>query len=223
MTDDTVIPKSMASKDRFCHGHYLTRIVRKCNTIDAFSSSTNTPCFVFSYQLKPRSDRNLQQVDIDPPLSPKSKSNPFGSAKPREQVLRQRGVDVKSLDAKFEEKARVSRYSEDQEAQIAAIQKELTHFEALWREANEKELPEELYRVQAEAKREELTSLMKKFSTTPEKSTEGKELFSSNEGFVPVVQKQSSRRGHYLPAKEDNKGYNAFTGMSRHRFGTKAN
>lgn len=46
---------------------------------------------------------------------------------------------------------------------------ELTKVEALLRDANENELPEEAFRVQVEAKREELNSLMEKFSNMNEK------------------------------------------------------
>ena len=113
--------------------------------------------------MKPRSNRRIQ---IEPPLSPasSSKSNPFGAAKPREQVLRQRGIDVKSLDAKFEEKAKITKFTTEQEEQIETVRQELTHLETLWRHANEKELPEEVYRVQAEAKRQELKNLMAQFA-----------------------------------------------------------
>lgn len=115
------------------------------------------------WKLKPRSNRGIQ---IEPPLSPasSSKSNPFGAAKPREQVLRQRGIDVKSLDAKFEEKAKITKFTTEQEEQIETVRQELTHLETLWRQANEKELPEEVYRVQAEAKRQELKNLMAQFA-----------------------------------------------------------
>lgn len=209
-----------------------------------------------SFQLKPRSNR-FNQVDAvaDPPLAPNSKgnkSNPFGSAKPRELVLKEKGVDVRSLDAKFEAKAKVSKFSVEQEAQIEAVREELTRLETMWREANEKELPEEMYRVKAEAKREELKVLLKKFSagstttkttstasiSATEKSTESRgrrdsssrssSVFSRQDGFTPVLKHSSPRRssGHYLPAKEGNTGrggVDPFVGMSRHRFGQAAN
>jgi hypothetical protein len=44
------------------------------------------------------------------------------------------------------------------------VRAELTRFEAELREANENELPEESYRLKAEAKRKELTALMTKFA-----------------------------------------------------------
>lgn len=47
---------------------------------------------------------------------------------------------------------------------MEAIRAELTKAEALLRDANEKELPEEKFRLQVEAKREELSSIMEKFS-----------------------------------------------------------
>lgn len=174
----------------------------------------------------------------EPPLSPqtnKSKSNPFGSAKPRELVLKEKGVDVKSLDAKFEAKAKVSRFSSEQEAQIESVRQELTRLEALWRDANEKELPEETYRLKVEGKRDELKKLMTEFSgptatkgekeqSTTEGNGKGKPRSFSNDGFTQVVAKQPGRgRGHYLPAKDGNGTADPFSSLSRQRLGTKAN
>lgn len=48
--------------------------------------------------------------------------------------------------------------------QVNTLQKELDHVEKLRREANEKELPEEQYRVEVEKKKKELNDLMKQFS-----------------------------------------------------------
>jgi predicted phage gp36 major capsid-like protein len=55
-------------------------------------------------------------------------------------------------------------FFQDQEAQIEAVRSELTKAEDRFREANEKELPEELFRVQAEEKRNELNDLVAKFT-----------------------------------------------------------
>ena len=51
-----------------------------------------------------------------------------------------------------------------QEIELEKVRSELSSAEKRWREANEKELPEEEYRVLTEAKRKELSDLMKKFA-----------------------------------------------------------
>ena len=51
-----------------------------------------------------------------------------------------------------------------QEIELEKVRGELSSAEKRWREANEKELPEEEYRVLTEAKRKELSELMKKFA-----------------------------------------------------------
>lgn len=199
----------------------------------------------FLIQLKPRSNRNVQvdNAPPSPPLSPttktKKKSDPFGAAKPREQVLRQRGVDVKTLDAKYEAKAKqFSQFTAAEQEEMEAVRQELTRLEALWREANEKELPEEVYRVQAEAKREELKELMKKFShhsisprggnkkglsavATTNAGSLSSSLNSRNDS--PTTSTINPRRPHYLPAKNEASNKDPFAAMSRHRFGTAAN
>lgn len=54
-------------------------------------------------------------------------------------------------------------YGQDQNEEIQAIQAQLTNAEADLRDANEKELPEESYRVVVEQKRKELHDLMEVF------------------------------------------------------------
>jgi hypothetical protein len=112
---------------------------------------------------------------------------------PRETVLRQRGIDIKSFDAKFEHKAKVSKFSPEEEEKIEQVRKELSHLESLWRDANEKELPEEVYRVQAEAKREILKNMMKRFSSTNDGDDVGK--------FTPVTTRRTLKEQH-LPSRE---------------------
>lgn len=174
--------------------------------------------------MKPRSNRR-NQVNVEPPqLSSSPKSNPFGAAKPREQVLRQRGVDVKSLDAKFEEKAKGCKFSDQQEEKIEAVRQELTRLESLWRAANEKELPEEVYRVQAEAKREELKNIMAQFASGKKDVVKPRSSTTTTlGGFTPVVNSKRTPTGgkHYLPAKDgaNTTGVDPFAAMSRHRFG----
>jgi hypothetical protein len=122
--------------------------------------------------LKPRSNGSAASSRDTPTSTSQSgggKANPFGAAKPREQVLQQRGVDIKSLDDKFEKKSKSTSssaqqsWSPAQKAQVQAVRAELTRLEALWRDANEKELPEEVYRLQAQTKREELNQLLAAF------------------------------------------------------------
>lgn len=123
---------------------------------------------------------------------------------------------MKSFDAKFEQKAQVSKFSPAQEEKIESVRQELTRLENLWREANEKELPEEPYRAQAEAKREELKNLMNRFATSSDKEDD----------FVTVERRRhSSKQQHYLPAKDKVGGSAGTTleGMSRARFGASMN
>lgn len=166
--------------------------------------------------------------------------------------MRQRGIDVKSLDAKFEEKAKITKFTTEQEEQIETVRQELTQLETLWRQANEKELPEEVYRVQAEAKREELKNLMAQFAkkegggtittTTSSLATKlsaasiattnratGMLSSSSTSNHANTepggfTPVKSTRKQHYLPVKEGSTaGVDPFSAMSRHRFGTATN
>lgn len=91
-----------------------------------------------------------------------SKGSPFGDAVPREQVLWQRGIDPSDLDLRIDQKAHHT-YTPRQDAELDAVQRELTHLEVLQRDLNEKELPEEDIRAAVEAKREELHALMDHF------------------------------------------------------------
>jgi hypothetical protein len=91
------------------------------------------------------------------------KSDPFGAARPREQVLKQRGVDVALMDSRIERKAEVHHFTKEQEQEIEAVRSELEVAEANLRDANEKELPEETFRVAVEAKRKQLNDLMEKY------------------------------------------------------------
>lgn len=51
-----------------------------------------------------------------------SKPNPFGTAKPREEVLIQKGVDPKEVEQKIEAKVVRPRFSKEQEEQLAQLQ-----------------------------------------------------------------------------------------------------
>lgn len=93
-----------------------------------------------------------------------AKSNPFGAAKPREEVLASKGIDATLVDKRVERKASVPRLTAEQDKQVETLRAELTETEEKLREANEMELPEEDLRVAAEAKREELNELVKGFN-----------------------------------------------------------
>jgi len=110
-------------------------------------------------QLKPRSARANRQRQ-----SSSTKGNLFGDAKPREEILQKRGVDVQTIDSKFERKAAVLQYTPDQEEQLEAVREQLETASQALREANEQELPEEAFRVAEDAKRKELNALLEQFA-----------------------------------------------------------
>ncbi|KAL3816073.1 hypothetical protein ACHAXA_009711 [Cyclostephanos tholiformis] len=115
-------------------------------------------------QLKPRS---ANPGSSDPSSSSSSsggsKSNPFGAAKPREEVLASKGIDASLVDMRVERKASVARLTAEQDRRVEALRKELTDVEERLREANEMELPEEDLRVESESKRDELNALIASF------------------------------------------------------------
>ena len=144
-----------------------------------------------------------------PPLPPslpsdkasKTRVNPFGNARPREEILARKGIDVKALDRRIEIKAHVVHYTrvsfmkrkhtqariyinsflsiytipQDQEAALNHIRAQLQQAEELWKHANENELPEERYRLLAEQKRKELSLLMQTFRDENESTQRGGE------------------------------------------------
>ncbi|KAL7532086.1 hypothetical protein ACHAWF_004008 [Thalassiosira exigua] len=113
-------------------------------------------------RLKPRS-ANAGSTSQDP--SPRAGgSNPFGAAKPREEVLASKGIDASLVDKRVERKASVPRLTAEQDRQVEDLRAELTDIELKLREANEMELPEEDFRIAAEEKREELNVLVKGFN-----------------------------------------------------------
>mmetsp|Transcript_49529 Transcript_49529/g.73660 ORF Transcript_49529/g.73660 Transcript_49529/m.73660 type:complete len:255 (-) Transcript_49529:684-1448(-) len=114
-------------------------------------------------KLKPRSSQGVAQASFS--SSRKAASNPFGAAKPREEVLADKGIDAKLIDERIQKKSEVVRLTRDQEEEVEAVRAELNYAEKEMREANEKELPEEKYRVMAETKRNELNDLIAKFTS----------------------------------------------------------
>jgi hypothetical protein len=120
---------------------------------------------IVSIQLKPRSAHAGQEpVASGRTKSRSAKGNPFGAAVPREQVLKTRGIDASVMDASIERKANVLHFTSEQEAELEAVRVALTKAEKDLLEANENELPEETFRIKAEAKRKELNDLMSKFA-----------------------------------------------------------
>jgi len=115
-------------------------------------------------QLKPRSAEGAAEAARSDATGGKAKSNPFGAAKPREEVLQKKGVDVKLVDSRIDKKAEVLHFTKQQEEEVEAVRSELTRAEDKLREANEMELPEETYRVACEQKKKELNDLMAKFT-----------------------------------------------------------
>ncbi len=105
------------------------------------------------------------------PKSPKSpKPNPFGSAKPREEVLAKKGIDFHDIDERIQKKASVAHFTKEQEFRIQMLQNDLTQAEDALRQANEKELPEVTLVEAVEKKRRALNDLMNKYK----KENEGK-------------------------------------------------
>jgi hypothetical protein len=113
-------------------------------------SSPSAPGELYS----PRSGRRIKSCS--------SRGDPFAGCLPREQILHNRGIDPAAVDARIERKLNKP-FTLDQEAQLETVRGEFNKAEAAWREANEKELPEEELRGKMEAKREELHALMEKF------------------------------------------------------------
>jgi hypothetical protein len=129
-------------------------------------STTSIPLYCIHVQLKPRSAHAGQEpvAASGRTKSRSAKGNPFGAAVPREQVLKTRGIDASVMDASIERKANVLHFTSEQEAELEAVRVALTKAEKDLLEANENELPEETFRIKAEAKRKELNDLMSKFA-----------------------------------------------------------
>jgi hypothetical protein len=77
------------------------------------------------------------------------------------------------MDASIERKANVLHFTSEQEAELEAVRVALTKAEKDLLEANENELPEETFRIKAEAKRKELNDLMSKFAHVSDEKGQG--------------------------------------------------
>ena len=90
----------------------------------------------------PRGRPRLQLKKRDPAAAarlaqqaPRRGSNPFGDAKPREEVLTGKGIDVKAMDRKTELKAQAAhRLTRQQREEADAIAAEVKHAEEALRE-----------------------------------------------------------------------------------------
>jgi hypothetical protein len=73
--------------------------------------------------------------------SPKNvtKVNPFGNAKPREQNLAKRGIDVKLLDESIEIKASAHSFTPQQDSLLEEIREQLTRLCDEWERQQQKE------------------------------------------------------------------------------------
>ena len=111
-------------------------------------------------QLAPRSEAGTQAAAA----RGGAKSNPFGAAKPREEVLAAAGVNAAEFDKKIEKKAAPVRLTREQEEEIAAIQAELAFAEGELKEANENELPEWDLQVKVNEKKRDLDTAVAKFA-----------------------------------------------------------
>lgn len=54
-----------------------------------------------------------------------AKSNPFGAAKPREEILKAKGVDIKVADEKIEAKVAKPRYTKAQQDEVDVLQTQI--------------------------------------------------------------------------------------------------
>lgn len=84
-----------------------------------------------------------------------------------------KGIDAKKVDERIQKKATVIHFTKDQDAEIQAVQAELSRAEADLRNANEQELPEEKYRVVVEQKKKEMNEMVEQY--TKENAEKAKE------------------------------------------------
>lgn len=139
--------------------------------------------------------------------SPKPpKPNPFGSAKPREEVLAKKGIDFHVIDDRIQKKASVAHFSREQEINIQILQNDLTRAEETLREANESELPEETLRERVDEKRKAFNDLMNRYK----EENEGKDVAQSSRFDRPYDRRSRTKqlnnrhyRSEYQKPKDD--------------------
>jgi len=140
--------------------------------------------------LKPRTVSSEASPQNSAPSNSERKNNPFGAAKPREEVLASKGIDSKLVDMRFQKKASITHYSKSQEVELDAVRRELKAAENRWRDANEKELPEEEFRLLTEQKRKDLKDLMEKFAL---ENSKDEDILNKNEP-AKKLERPSERR-----------------------------
>jgi hypothetical protein len=107
---------------------------------DTDRASTET---MTSLSKAPKLQETTTTTTTSPPKKVATKVNPFGNAKPREQNLAKRGIDVKILDESIEIKASVPNFTPQQEAVLEEIRVQLTHLCDAWEERQQQQQQEE--------------------------------------------------------------------------------
>jgi hypothetical protein len=118
------------------------------------------------------------------------------------------------MDASIERKANVLHFTSEQEAELEAVRVALTKAEKDLLEANENELPEETFRIKAEAKRKELNDLMTKFAHV---SVDGNKEGGQGEGrqFERPSERERQRHGDGGQDGEDDAAFASFSSVRR--------
>ena len=93
------------------------------------------------------------------------KPNPFGSARPREETLAAKGVDLKAMERKIEAKTTATtRMTRQQREEADVLSAAVREAEDELREANENEMPENALREQLAERRKALNDFMERVS-----------------------------------------------------------
>lgn len=119
------------------------------------------------------------------------------------------------MDEKIARKAVGTHFTTVQETQLEAVRVQLTAAEEELRHANEKELPEESYRVAADAKRNELNTLLETFGRLNVDNSSGGDESGGGSGGGRFQQQQ-----HHAVAggdADDSAVYASFSSVHRRR------
>mmetsp|Transcript_33262 Transcript_33262/g.67113 ORF Transcript_33262/g.67113 Transcript_33262/m.67113 type:complete len:170 (-) Transcript_33262:1061-1570(-) len=82
-------------------------------------------------QLKPRSAEGAAEAARSDATGGKAKSNPFGAAKPREEVLQKKGVDVKLVDSRIDKKAEVLHFTKVRTVRVVSCRADSIRFDSV--------------------------------------------------------------------------------------------
>ncbi|KAH8050608.1 plant specific eukaryotic initiation factor 4B [Aureococcus anophagefferens] len=111
--------------------------------------------------LKKRDPAAAAKAAAERSASASGKPNPFGAARPREETLKAKGVDVKLMDKKIEAKTTsTTRMTRQQREEADQLSQAVREAEDALREANENEMPENALRETLAAKRKILNDFM---------------------------------------------------------------